>query len=180
MGAMAGTVEQDLGSIVESAVEGDEVAFGSIVAAYQDQMYCLCVVVCRDRSLAEEAVQSAWSRIWQGLGALREADKLRPWVMSVAVNEAKSLLRRRRRRAGVEMLADPYDGPGGIDPATGIAAIDLRDAMRRLDPDDRALLTMRYVLGFDATELSTAFGLSPSGTRTRLERLLARLRRELD
>lgn len=177
---MAGTAEQDLGSIVESAAEGDEIAFERIVAAYQDQMYCVCVVVCRDRSLAEEAVQSAWSRIWQGLGTLRETDKLRPWVMSVAVNEAKSLLRRRRRRSTVEVSADPSEKPGGVDPATGIAGIDLRDAMRRLDPDDRALLTMRYVLGFDATELSQANGLSPSGTRSRLERLLGRLRQELE
>jgi RNA polymerase sigma factor (sigma-70 family) len=176
---MAGTAEHDLGSIVASAAEGDELAFGRIVAAYQDQMYCICVVVCRDRSLAEEAVQSAWSRIWQRLGTLREADKLRPWVMSVAVNEAKSLLRRRRRRSLVEVPVDPSDRPGGIDPATGVAGIDLRDAMRHLDPDDRALLTMRYVLGFDATELSTVTGLSPSGTRTRLERLLDRLRQEL-
>ena len=180
MGAMAGTAEQDRGSIVESAAEGDEVAFGRIVAAYHEQMYCICVVVCRDRSLAEEAVQSAWSSIWQRLDSLREPEKLRPWVVAVAVNEAKSLLRKRRRRSEHEVRVDTSDKPGGIDPATGVAGIDLRDAMRRLDPDDRALLTMRYVLGFDATELSHAIGISPSGTRTRLERLLERLRRELE
>jgi DNA-directed RNA polymerase specialized sigma24 family protein len=38
---------------------------------------------------------------------------------------------------------------------------------------------MRYLAGFTASELSVAVGLSPSGTRTRLERLLARLRQEL-
>ena len=177
---MAGTAERDLGRIVESAAEGDEIAFARIVAAYQEQMYCICVVVCRDRSLAEEAVQSAWSRIWRQLSTLREPDKLRPWVVSVAVNEAKSLLRKRRRRSEVEVPVEVSDKPGGIDPATGVAGIDLRDAMRRLDPDDRALLTMRYVLGFDATELAAATGISPSGTRTRLERLLARLRLELE
>ncbi len=57
--------------------------------------------------------------------------------------------------------------------------LDLRAAMQRLDPDDRALLAMRYVAGFNATELSAALGISPSGTRNRLERLLARLREEL-
>lgn len=177
---MVGTAEQDLGRIVESAAEGDEVAFGRIVAAYQQQMYCICMVVCRDRPLAEEAVQTAWSKVWRRLGTLRDPDKLRPWVASVAVNEAKSLLRKRRRRSEIEVPVATNQKPGGIDPATGVAGIDLRDAMRRLDPDDRALLTMRYVLGFDATELSTAVGLSPSGTRTRLERLLARLRQELE
>jgi len=66
-----------------------------------------------------------------------------------------------------------------MDPATGIDSIDALAAMDRLDPEDRALLAMCCVAGFDATELSVAIGLSPSGTRTRLERLLARLRQEL-
>ena len=53
-------------------------------------------------------------------------------------------------------------------------------AMARLDPDDRALLALRYVAGFDSNELASAIGLSASGIRSRLERLLKRLREELD
>ena len=68
---------------------------------------------------------------------------------------------------------------GSVDPATGIDRLDLRVAMARLVPDDRALLAMRYVAGFDSTELGAAVGLSPSGTRVRLSRLLGRLREEL-
>jgi len=49
----------------------------------------------------------------------------------------------------------------------------------RIDPDDRALLAMRYVAGFDSNELAVALGISPSGTRNRLERLRKRLRQEL-
>ena len=37
--------------------------------------------------------------------------------------------------------------------------VDLRAALLRLDPDDRALLAMRYVAGFDSTELATATGI---------------------
>ena len=77
------------------------------------------------------------------------------------------------------MAADATSQPGGIDPATGIAAMDLRAALGRLDPDDRALLAMRYVAGFDSNELALALGISPSGTRNRLERLRKRLREEL-
>jgi len=68
---------------------------------------------------------------------------------------------------------------GGVDPATGIESLDLFTAMGRLDPEDRALIAMRYVGGFDASEIASAIGLSPSGTRTRLERVLDRLRQEL-
>ena len=58
--------------------------------------------------------------------------------------------------------------------------LDLRNALNRLSPDDRALLALRYVAGLDSTELSRAIGLSPSGTRARLGRLLSTLREELD
>ena len=57
--------------------------------------------------------------------------------------------------------------------------MDLLAAMARLDPDDRALLAMRYVAGFDSNELSRATGISPSGTRSRIERALKRLRKDL-
>jgi RNA polymerase sigma factor (sigma-70 family) len=122
----------------------------------------------------------AWPIAWRKLGSVREPERLRPWLVSVAVNEAKQLLRKRRRRSEVEVTAEAPRTQIGIDPAMGIDLIDLRAAMARLDPDDRALLAMRYVAGFNATELATAIGLSPPGTRARLARLLARLKQELD
>ena len=51
--------------------------------------------------------------------------------------------------------------------------------MSRLDPDDRALLAMRYGAGFTAKELAVAMGKSPAATRQRLKRLLDRLREDL-
>ena len=77
------------------------------------------------------------------------------------------------------MTFDVTSKPGGIDPATGVPAIDLWTALAWLDPDDRALLAMRYIAGFDSNELAAAIGISPSGTRSRLERLLKRLRKDL-
>jgi DNA-directed RNA polymerase specialized sigma24 family protein len=38
---------------------------------------------------------------------------------------------------------------------------------------------MRYVAGFDSTELAAALGISPPGVRSRIERIRARLRQEL-
>ena len=67
----------------------------------------------------------------------------------------------------------------GIDLATDIASLDLRASFDRLDPDDRAVLAMCYVAGFDSNELAAATGISASGVRNRLERLRNRLRQEL-
>ena len=177
---IGGATELDISSALASATAGDRVAFARIVARYQTELFSIAVLVTRDRSLAEDAAQSAWAIAWRKLHTIRSPERLRPWLVSVTVNEAKQLLRKRRRRADVEFIADIAAAPGGIDPSTGVAAIDLRAAIERLEPDDRALLAMRYVAGFNATELSGTFGLTPAGIRTRLKRLLDGLREELD
>jgi len=177
---MTRAVDRESGGDIDLAVAGDEVAFARIVATHHEDMRRVCAVVCSDDAVAEEAVQAAWPIVWRKLDSLRDPTRLRPWLVSVAVNEAKQLMRKRHRRAEIEVVADTTAQPGGIDPATGIDALDLDRALDHLDPDDRALLAMRYVAGFDASELASAIGLSPSGTRTRLERLVKRLRKELE
>ena len=68
----------------------------------------------------------------------------------------------------------------GMDPDGHVADVDLANALSRLGADDRTLLALRYVAGFDSFEIARATGRSASGTRARLARLLARLRTELD
>ena len=180
MGVMAGTADQDLVGLVASAAAGDELAFARIVSTFHEQVYSIAMIVCRERMTAEEAEQSTWTQVWRNLGTVRQPDRLRPWVVSIAFNEAKQTLRRQRRWHRHEVVTEPLDPTGGFDPATGINGIDMGLAVQALDADDRALLTMRYVLGFDASELASAMRLTPSGVRSRLERLLARLRQELE
>lgn len=164
--------------VVTLAAGGDEAAFARIVAAHHDDMVRVSFVVCGDADLADEAVAAAWVIAWRKLGDLREPDRLRPWLVSIAVNEARGAIRRRRRHGVVE-LAVADAGAAADDPASRSTDIDLANALARLDPDDRALLALRYVAGFDSFELARATGRSASGTRARLARLLDRLRTEL-
>ena len=91
MEVMTEALRGELHRAVESAAAGDEVAFGHIVAAYHDDMRRVCRFITRDDSLAEDAVQSAWTIAWRKLGSLREPARLKPWLVSVAANEAKSM-----------------------------------------------------------------------------------------
>ena len=162
-----------------SAAAGDEIAFQHIITAHHEDLRRVCQAISGDHAIADDATQAAWLVAWKKLAKVHGPDQLRPWLMSVAVNETKKLMSKRRRRAEIEVAADASGESGGIDPATGVAAVDLRSALSRLDPDDAALLAMRYVAGFDSNELAAATGISPSGTRSRIERALKRLRKDL-
>lgn len=179
MQALSGNLEVDLGATIESAAAGDEDAFRRLISAYHAEMHRVCVAMCGDQSIAEEAVQAAWAIAWRKIDTVRDPQRLRPWLTSIAVNQARNMLSKRRRHAEIEALTEPPRDPAGVDPATGVDMLDLITALRALEPDDRALLAMRYVAGFDSTELSGVLGISPSGIRNRLERLKTRLRQEL-
>ena len=69
---------------------------------------------------------------------------------------------------------------GTATPREAIEVLDLKRALRRLKPEDRGFLAMRFVAGLDSTQLGEQSGMSPSGVRSRLSRLLERLRKDLD
>src|SRR5262245_24005888 len=163
-------------SIVERTIAGDEVAFARIVADHHDAMARIAYLVCGDLDIAEEAEQSAWAVAYRRLKDLRDPDRLRPWLMSIAANEARQIARSRRRR-GVREVA--VVDPGAAPDTDGVATIDLANALARLDPKDRAIVGLRFVGGFESAEIGQALGMSASAVRVRLHRALARLRKDL-
>jgi RNA polymerase sigma-70 factor, ECF subfamily len=179
----ARTIERGLGdSLVARAASGDEVAFAQIVAAYHGDMARVSFIVCRDVQLAQEAASAAWPIAWRKLSTVRDPTKLRPWLLAIAANEARGLARRRGRRALREIAVDPLmentAAPDATDPAERIALIDLTNALARLDPSDRTVVGLSAA-GLSSSEIGQAIGLTPSGVRARLGRVLARLREDL-
>jgi len=178
---MTDLVAQDLhraASIVRLAALGDEAAFATLIATHDGAMTRVAYVVTGDWDTAREATQSAWAIAWRRLRSLRDPDRVEPWLVAIAANEARQLTRRERRRSVVEISVTPDEG--GDDPADQINQLDLGRALRNLKPDDRSLIAMRYVAGLDSGEIALALGMSASGVRTRLARVLDRLREELD
>jgi RNA polymerase sigma factor (sigma-70 family) len=181
MVTMTGSTTETSAGLMRLAADGDELAFAGVVDAHHADMSSVCFVVTGgDAELTEEAVQSAWPIAWRKLHTIRDPERLRPWLISIAVNEARQLSRRRRRGRVLEISVgrDPSATTPG-DPGSHVGDIDLRNALDGMSPEDRALIALRYVAGFDSTELARALHMSPSGTRARLSRILGRLRSEL-
>jgi RNA polymerase sigma-70 factor (ECF subfamily) len=190
---------ETLRGVVASAATGDEVAFARIVAAHHDDMARVSFVVCGDVTLAQEAVQSAWPKVWAKLDTVRDPSRLRPWLVSVAANEAKQLARSRNRRWVREVSIDDGEGAHAsgsmsvaavsrqasgsprsrADPADRAGELDLANALAGFTPDDRILVALRYAAGLTSDEIGRVIGMTGGGVRARLARLLHRLREEL-
>lgn len=164
---------------VRLAAGGDQAAFATLVAEHHAAMARVAYVICGDVEATRDAVQSAWTIAWRRLSSLRRPEQVHAWLVAIAANEARQHLRRERRVAVVD-LTEASDRHGGGDPAAFIAVVDLERVLRELQPDDRTLLALRFVAGLDSTEIASHLGLTASGVRSRLARLLDRLRNDLE
>lgn len=136
---------------------------------------------------AEDAAQEALTRAWQAWPRLRDAAAFRPWLLRITVNVCRDWQRGRfgtnRRLMGpldaaeaADLIATIGSDPGASDHT---AALDLRAAINRLEPEYRVVVALRYYVGMDATEVGAALGIPPATVRTRLRRALAELREHL-
>jgi RNA polymerase sigma-70 factor (ECF subfamily) len=164
--------------VVREAARGDEAAFARLIGAHNEAMARVAFVIAGDREQTLDAVQSAWEIAWRRLGSLRDPSQVRSWLVAIAANEARQQ-RRKARRSMVVDISHALDRAGGSDPASDSDLVDLGRALRGLSADDRRLLALRFVAGFDSSEIAKQLGISASGVRSRLARLIDRLRAEL-
>ena len=126
----------------------------------------------RDRALAEDLLQDTFHDALRSRTQLAAVRNPEAWLFGIARHRALQALRRRRRfEAALNRLA--LRRPAQPETAEIIAVRDLLE--RTLEPEDRALLLLRYLHDFNANELAEMTGLSAEAIRQRLSRARHRL-----
>jgi RNA polymerase sigma-70 factor, ECF subfamily len=165
-------------AMVRTAATGDEAAFARLVAEHHASMARVAFVISGDAETTRDAVQSAWAIAWRSMKSLRDPSQVRAWLVAIAANEARQAVRRRRREWVVDISDDVARAESAhVEDATDV--VDLDRALRGLKPEERSLLALRYAAGLDSSEIARQLGMSASGVRSRLARLIDRLRDDL-
>lgn len=164
--------------LVQLIREGDTHAFADLISLHDGEMLRVAAVICRDGDMAEDAVQQAWKRAWRQLGTIRDPDRVRAWLVAVAANEARQIVRSEGRRSRRERAYSGQIAHNDIVDSVN-ERLHLDAVLAALDVRDRELLALRYVAGLNATEIAGLRQSSPGAVRSRLARLIARLREEL-
>jgi RNA polymerase sigma factor (sigma-70 family) len=167
--------------LVSGSIAGDKAAFAQIYDRYADRLHDFCVGMMRDRDGAADCVQDTFCLAARRLPTLREPDKLRPWLYSIARNEALRRLRQQRRETPSDELPDVQSedaGPDTLAARTELAEM-IAEAAGGLSDRDRAVLDLAYRHGLDGPDLADALGVSPATANTIVKRLRDTIERSL-
>ncbi|HTK45701.1 MAG TPA: RNA polymerase sigma factor [Patescibacteria group bacterium] len=166
--------------LVIAAQHGDRVAFIDLARARLDRLFAIARRILRDVDRAEDALQDALVIAWRDLPDLRDPDRFDYWLQRVLTNMCIEHARRDRRRfANLEVLS--IDGHIARDELAGVVDRDVVDrAFHRLTPDERAVLVLRYYLGYEPADIAEALGVSGGTIRSRLHHAHRAMRAAID
>jgi RNA polymerase sigma-70 factor (ECF subfamily) len=145
----------------------------ALVTQKYERLLRVAVLICRDRTDAEDAVQIALERAWRHGQSLREQDKLPAWLHRIVAREAIRLERRRRGLLS-RWLASPREIPVG--PPEGNRDLDLQAALHDLSVEQRAALVLHHYAGYSVAETAHLLGVPLETARSRLRLARGRLR----
>ena len=151
---------------------------------YDDALrYCRSLCARWPAGEAEDVFQSALLKALQKHGALRDADRFRPWFFRVLTRTFYSTVRRRRVRRVLPLPTDAEAERLGLfadEPDAGARA-DLAVALARLAPKERAALLLFEVAGLSIAEIAEVQGdRSRSAVKPRLARARCRAREAVE
>lgn len=150
-----------LAATVRAAQRGDAIALNDLLDAVTPYVQRLCGPIALHD--AADATQETLIVVLRRLSSLREPAALFGWVRVIAIREAIRVARSATRARPAELPDLPAPG----DPEL---AADINDVLRRLAPEQRAVLVLRDVEGIDERRASQLLNIPIGTVRSRLFR----------
>ncbi len=161
---------------IQKVTNGHRDAFSSLVDRYKDNVYSLALRMCNRTEEAEEIAQDSFMKAFRSLNKFKGMSSFPTWLYRITYNTAISSLRTRKNQ--VLQLEDfPADATDFIQDNHNeqVAEIEykrtiLNFALQKLQPDDRAIISMYYYQELAPEEIVKVLGITKSNLKVRLHR----------
>jgi RNA polymerase sigma-70 factor (ECF subfamily) len=176
---------------------GEMEAFDQLVEEYQSLVYALALRILNDAEDARDATQETFLKVYRHFGNFRGASSLKTWICRIAINQARSVDRWRRRRrrndtTSLDAQWGPSTGsngsPNGCDQRSPIDYLQSRYAtpedetlsrergrqiergLRQLKKDFRIAVILRDIEGLSYEEIAWVTEVSVGTVKSRIAR----------
>lgn len=159
--------QQQPGEYVEGAIR-DEII--ELIDRCEKPLFNFLAVLLGDHAAAQDCAQDAFLRAYEHLRRGRQVNAA--WLYRVGRNRAIDELRRRKRLHPNPERIEAIAGRDTDQPSSPV-----RDALEHLSPDDREILYLFDVDGFEAREIGAMLGISRNAVHVRVFRARERFRK---
>ncbi len=181
---------------VIAAKAGDEGAFAELTERYRRELHVHCYRMLGSFDEAEDVVQDALLNAWRGLDTF-DGGKFRAWLYRIATNACLDAIRKSARRVSslrsfgevpwlqpypdrlLDEIAPPESEPDALAVARETIELAFLATLQLLPPQQRAVLILRDVLGWTASETAALLDMTVPAANSALQRGRTTLREGL-
>ncbi|HSH02126.1 MAG TPA: sigma-70 family RNA polymerase sigma factor [Anaerolineae bacterium] len=163
---------------LEQARQGDQVAFGKLVEAYQRPVFNLAYRMLNNRGEAEEAAQDAFIKAYTRLSSYKPEHKFSTWLLSITSNHCIDIIRKRRMlQLSIDEPLPPHPAlHSEPDASPERQAVNqerselVQELLATLPEDYRQAVILRYWYEYSYEEIAEALDTTVSAIKSRLFR----------
>jgi RNA polymerase sigma-70 factor, ECF subfamily len=181
--------------LVENARSGDRAAFNELIGIFHEDIFRMVYYRTRSQMDAEDLTQDIFLQVLKHLPSLKDPERFRPWLFSIAVNRVRDHGRKKRLMSLFGLLGsgtrdedeqEPEDR--GVDESPG--ALDqlleqefwerVQELAKVFSPLEREVFFLRFLDDLSIKEISQALNKSESAVKTHLYRALNKFKDNSD
>ena len=98
-------MEQEL-ALIRAMQRGDQEAFAKVLAAYEKQVYNLCLRMTANHEDAADLTQEAFLKVWRGVGNYKFESSFSTWIFRLTSNVCIDFLRSKKRRPTISLTQE--------------------------------------------------------------------------
>lgn len=160
-------------ALVRAAQRGSEEELEELFRRHWPAAHRAAYLVVHDANAAEDIAQESFLAAIRALDRFDRRRPFGPWLHRITVNRAIDWSRSRKLRTEVAIAPEAAD----CDPEPDSSLSDeLLAALAELGPEQRAVVVLRYLLGYSPGEIGEMLGMPRGTVNSRMRRALDRLR----
>ena len=170
-------------ALVHALRARDEKAFEQLIDRYYTPMLRIATGFVRSHEEAEEVIQDTWIAVLSGIGRFEGRSSFKTWLFRILLNRARTRGVREARMVPFSHHSD-IDVPAVAPNAeSAVLSAELRArieaAIADLPRNQREVITLRDVEGWDAAEVCETLNLTAANQRVLLHRARMKVREAL-
>ena len=179
----AGSENERVRELVERAQQGDRVALEELYLIHFDRIYSYLHLSVGSRHDAEDLTTQTFLKMLESIGRFRwQSVPFSAWLFRIAHNLAMDHFRAKRRWQPEEEVSEAVQGEETSAEEQALAALaqaSLLDLIQRLSPEQRQVLTLKFVFRFSNGEVATVLGKTEGAIKSLQHRALATLQKHV-
>lgn len=147
-----------------------------------DALFRYCYFQTSNRDVATDILQDTFTKTWIYLSEGKEVDNLKAFLYKVAKNLIIDY-RRKKKSYSLDAITETGVDFAGESEEENVTNNFDKDfvvgKLEKLDPDDREILTMRYVNEMSIREISDTLDMTPNNVSVKIHRAVEKMKKVL-